>query len=228
MDFTSGLSHRKRKPVDHAGDNKMVSTKEQRASPAKSAPLHRTVPEFINITNSFSLSSNSRASVRAQVMRDYHRRRVQKREGWRSPSPLRNEGSVLLSAKDQTHKFRFDGSKKDRSLGNDARRIRRLAPRTAKIMKPHNDSLPRNTESDDSQTLPRKNNEVHIANEDALGERTHEMPFDTVERLLSSIKISLRLPSLYDSVAPGVLEPFSAMSLLITSRTQILLHHYCM
>lgn len=226
-DFTSGLPNRKRMSMDHSGDKSVASIKEQRASPAKPAPADRITPQFINITNSFSLSSNSRASVRAQVMRDYHRRRMQKRDGRRSTSPMLNDGPVLLSAKDQTHKFRFDGSKKQHSLGSGARRIRKLAPKTAKIVRPHDEGLLINTEPDDGQVLLRNGNEVQIENEDAVEEGAHETLFDKVERLLSSMKISLRLPSLYDPVAPGVLDPFSAMSLLITPRTQLLLHHYC-
>jgi hypothetical protein len=234
MDSRSGLPLRNRGSIAPEGERVLYSVEQQITSSAKSNNPGHITPEFINITNSFLLNSNSRSSVRAQVMRDYHRRRIQKRSGQRSTSPTSSSIPISLSAKDQTHRFRFDGHSRRHSWNRRANRTRKLAPRTE-----------RNVQYDETKNeglLKRKLvDDIHISFfksssavdgpglplGDKPGQTIHEIQFRTVEQLLSSIKVSLEVSSLYHSVAPGVLEPFSAVSLLITPRTQLLLHHYC-
>lgn len=236
-----GLSHRKRGSAALESVD-LSSGKEQRISPAQSKASDHIAPEFINITNSFSLNSNSRSSVRAQVMRDYHRRRIQKRNGQRSTSPTSTSIPASLSAKDQTHKFRIDGGSKERQWGRGGHPVRKLAPRTAEIAQhdmASNKSFKGKSRLDDIDISLQKSHPVaddpsyylfskpsSISLGGEPGETIHEIQFGQVEHLFS-MNTSSELPILYNSVAPGSLDPFSAMSLVITPRTQLLLHHYC-
>jgi hypothetical protein len=54
-----------------------------------------------------------------------------------------------------------------------------------------------------------------------------EFDHAAIDQWLSSLDFSLQAAILKNSPASGVLDPFAAMSLLITPRTQLLLHYYC-
>jgi hypothetical protein len=50
---------------------------------------------------------------------------------------------------------------------------------------------------------------------------------DPVDQWLANLDFALQTSILYHSPGTGALDPFAAMSVLITPRTQLLLHHYC-
>jgi hypothetical protein len=238
-----GFPHHKRGKSVQNEERSSHSVKHPMSPPTKSKSNGdgQIIPEFINITNSFSLNSNSRSSVRAQAMRDYHRRRIQKRNGQHSVSPTASSIPVLLSAKEQTHRFRVEGSSRPRSYGGGANRNRKLAPRTEQNIQPQVDKNEQCFEwklLDEIQVALRKSPAATdnpgyysgtspSSREGGPTESAYEVQFRKVEELLSNIQIFLKLSSLRRAVSPGVLDPFSAMSLLITPRTQLLLHHYC-
>ena len=241
MDLHTELPRRKREKHAQKGEHLLHSTKQPMASAARSNDDGHIIPEFINITNSFSLNSNSRSSIRAQVMRNYHRRRIQKRNGQRSTSPNASSIPVLLNAKEQTHKFRIDGGSSLRFYRRGTNRVRKLVPRTEQNARPQVSRNEQNLEwkllgdiqvalsksTSATDNLNYSSYTLSTSREGGPTETSYEIQFRKVEELLLNIKVSLALPPLCRAVAPGVLDPFSAMSLLITPRTQLLLHHYC-
>jgi hypothetical protein len=228
-----------------AGRSKPPSslTKPPLSSPTKAKDRDHLKPEFINITNSFSLNRDSRTSVRAQVMRDYHRRRLQRLSGNESATSSTRNIRIPLTAKEQTSKFRISRPGNQHSWVRGTSLVRKLAP-TKKRDVGHNNVannenfLGRN--SSHAFQISRHNSpfildsprsRLHSTSTGWHGsefaQTTSEVESRNVDRLLSSIEVSLQLSSIYNSVAPGVLDPFSSISLPISPRTQLLMHHYC-
>jgi hypothetical protein len=230
---------------NRAGGSKPPSslTKPPLTSPTKARDSGHLKPEFINITNSFSLNSNSRTSVRAQVMRDYHRRRLERLKGDESTTSSTRNVRMPLTAKEQTSKFRISRPGNQHSWVRGTPLVRKGAPikkRDVRHNNVDNDEKFRGWNLSRAFQISRPNNRSILDSHDSrlhststgwygseFAETTSEVEYRNVERLLSSVEVSLQLSSIYNSVAPGVLDPFSSMSLPISPRTQLLMHHYC-
>jgi len=199
-------------------------------------------PHFINITDSKSLDQSSRTEVRVQVMKDYHRRR---RGAGRAEEG--NETSHVptpISAKAMSGKFRFGQErvlrpwKPVKALRGRGKGKGRVLPATVIGRKPRNPTFklqvlqqPNEIEGgfaevqwfdDTAQVDPAAMPSTH----DEL--QTNPLPDqDPVDQWLANLDFALQTSILYHSPGAGALDPFAAMSVLITPRTQILLHHYC-
>jgi hypothetical protein len=87
--------------------------------------------EFINITGSFLLDSNSRASVRVHAMRDYHRRRKQNLDGNYSLPFTTTKVEAISSAKGLTQKFRLCEHRNRRPRMSIKPQVRKVFPLVA-------------------------------------------------------------------------------------------------
>ena len=165
-------------------------------------------------------------------MKDYHqRRRTQNQNGAEGELRRLSQSRSPSSAKSLTQKFRSGQGKglrlwkpvkpparKHRDGKNGLARGRSRTRRS-----------PQRISLDDSSVGVEWNHEY---NEIAS---THASPTYTViganDKLIDEWKdnldLALHTSMLYDSPGTGVLDPFDAMSLLITPRVQLLLHHYC-
>lgn len=204
-------------------------------SPTKSAPSGNIIPQFINYTDSVSLDESARTRVRVQVMRDYHRRRAQREEGREEALIANTRDRKPPSAKSQIQKFRLGHEKV----------LRPWVPVKTPASKRMNGSTAgeraskkavRATQNQPSQNVqsPWPENEKGINPESPSamvggtaqgqdGQATQE-PLD---QWLSLLKLALQSSVLHNSLDSGSLDPFSTTALLITPRTQLLLHHYC-
>jgi hypothetical protein len=170
-------------------------------------------------------------------MREYHRRRKQ---GKASRAESRLAPKAPLSAKSQTQKFRLGREKILRPWV-------RVKPYVSKKAQTASTSTGITLESEnevdrnEERTFNKRssefssvettdyNNPTFIDCEGATSEieilrANRDKPMAAVQQWMES---SLQAFSPYNSPAAGVLDPFSAMSLAITPRTQLLLHHYC-
>jgi hypothetical protein len=195
---------------------------------------------FINITDSKSLDQSSRTEVRVQVMKDYHRRR--KRAGRAKEGNETSHVPAPLSAKAMSGKFRF-GQERVLRPWKPVKALRgkgkgRVLPSSAIGSKPRNPTFK-------LQVLQQPNEiEGESAHVEWLGDTTQAdsaaMPSvleelqsdplpdqDPVDQWLANLDFALQTSILYHSPGAGALDPFAAMSVLITPRTQLLLHHYC-
>ena len=199
-------------------------------------------PQFINFTDSTSLDKSTRTKVRVQVMRDYHRRRQIQLEGKQS-----GRVSPRPGIKGQTHKFRLGLEKSLRpwipvKAKKQIRRQSQIEDASRKNTAKANSSSslgklqnPR-VESFQTEISPATRSEYTDAIECAESgldvqswtePSSSEFYTATVFQWMSSLNLTLESAALYSSPSSGSIDPFSAMSLLITSRTQLLLHHYC-
>jgi len=203
-------------------------SKEPSSKKEKSEDPNFIPPQFINVTNSAALDESARTKVRVQVMRDYHRRRVQKIN--QNESTIQAPELKPPSGKGQTHKFRFG---KDKGLRpwvpvKGPHGKRRHAPRgrgkTLDAEKSH-ETLNAGSSINRGQFL---------LDSPSPAQASTFMPFAGIElatlpadNWLSSLDFAIQTSSLYHSPGTGYLDPFAATSLLITPRTQVLIHHYC-
>lgn len=187
-----------------------------------SPPQHSVKPktQFINITDSTSLDKASRTQVRVQAMRDYHRRRTENPGGGIEPKPISQKP---LTAKAQTRKFRLGQEKMLQPWApvKSSPSQRSFANRDSEIKTPT--EIKANVES----------NQVHLRVSDR---RHHSSPQGPGDRFPAEMSIDpwpsvsdfvLKTTNLYHSPGIGRLDPFSATSLIITPRAQLLIHHYC-
>jgi hypothetical protein len=212
-------------------------------NPPEPTPLS---PQFINVTDPTSLDKSSRTQVRVQVMRDYHRRRTQKAEGKESSRSEPNQPRPALSAKAQTQKFRLGREKVLRPwvpVKSGGKRQEKAAAAAANTGRKR---LARNQDSDhqiETGKFPLNDAEFEYFDldtfdfgqtaDDGLGseffdDTNMEQTGIEIEQWLSSLEFSLQKSILHHSPASGVLDPFSAMALVITPRTQVLLYYYCL
>ncbi len=173
--------------------------------------------QFINVTDTASLDKTLRTQVRVQAMRDYHRRRVQGVN--ENELPARKAAREPPSAKSQTQKFRLG---KEKVLGPWVPVKLAMARRVA--IKSEQQPTVQTRGSDTRRDL--------ITAPDVYHDKiyTTEVPTqqdDTIPSEFELFDFTLKTTTIYDSPGTGRLDPFSAMSLLITPRTQLLLHHYC-
>ncbi|KUJ13964.1 uncharacterized protein LY89DRAFT_151350 [Mollisia scopiformis] len=187
--------------------------------PTKTKNSDKFESQFINVTNSVFLDSKARTSVRSQVMREYHRRRTQKHD---DPGSHNNHGDgsqVPLSAKEQTQRYRLDGKKTfkawlpvtlgDYRMSSDkegTRKTEKSARETHSIRKANLLS------NETNNALP------SVSNEEDLPKKFKELQ-DLLARLSLATSVT-RAPAI------AAIDPFDSVSLLLDSRTQLLLHHY--
>jgi hypothetical protein len=191
--------------------------------------------EFINVTDTVDLDKSSKTKVRVQVMKDYHRRRIQKIDESGNETLDQRPEPPVLSAKAQTQKFRL----------GDERILRPWKPKKGGHKKNKDKTM-----TDDENQFPTRNpksrsptsqnvtpEEGSYLSEDII-DRSFIEPHDTknessdsthqtTEEWLSNLQHYVQSSMLHLSPSSGMHDPFAAMSLLITPRIQRLLHHYC-
>jgi hypothetical protein len=204
----------------------------------------QTVPHFINITNTLSLDKSSRSEVRAQVMKDYHRRRKVggKAKDGNDPSQV----PTPTSAECMIGKFRFGqervlrpwkpvkaargkGKGRGRNLAASASGTERRNP-TFKLQVLQQ---PNGIEGESGRVEWLNTTQVDPeAISSTLGELPPDLlrdqdPLIPIDHSDINLGFALQTQSLYHSPSTGAFDPFAAMSVLVTPRTQLLLHHYC-
>lgn len=181
-------------------------------------------PQFINLTNSASMDSSARTSVRVQVMRQYHKKRIDADGKAIPPVTMKISSLPVLSAKAQTRKFR---------LGQE------------KVLRPWTPVKARPKKDGKHKVSPQRNSGVDVLSISDQGldfsavagldvmvpsgevETSQELIERTdVGRYLSFHSNSQFVP-LYQTPDSGSLDPFSSMSVRITPRMKMLIHHYC-
>ncbi|KAL2072878.1 hypothetical protein VTL71DRAFT_12221 [Oculimacula yallundae] len=184
--------------------------------------------QFINIADSISLDKSSRTKVRVQAMRDYHRRRIESVDIGPRPNHIPKKP---LSAKAQTHKFR---------LGEE----NLLKPWVPVKSEPARKVATRRNRDDVYDPLSVKaaiidvggiisgNDAVEAPSTSLQDNVDHQHDRDQTQigkandtSLLVSDTI-MKATKLYGSPGAGRLDPFSAMSLNISPRIQLLIDHY--
>ncbi|KAN0122911.1 Fungal specific transcription factor domain containing protein [Hyaloscypha variabilis] len=160
-------------------------------------------------------------------MRDYHRRRMQK--ATRNDVPISGPAPKPPSAKGQTHKFRFGGEKGLRPWvpvkGPPGKRRKTGKGRgtvlgSAEVGQISNASTPINR----GQLPP----DSALSNQEftSTSLKEYEPVAPNADKWLSSLAFAIETSTLFRTPGSGFLDPFAATSLLITPRTQILIHHY--
>jgi len=189
-------------------------------------------PEFINVTDTASLDKPSKTKVRIQVMKDYHRRRIQDIDDKRHARLRQTLEPRAISAKAQTQKFRLGEERilrpwtpkrggKKRGLDNakPAGKMKALREQGSSVISGSQVSSPEDASHRHAdRTLSEPRLKEYGLNE-PVSQATQEW--------ISSLEFYMESSILYRSPSSGMLDPFGAMSLLITPRTQRLLHHYC-
>ncbi|KUJ22896.1 uncharacterized protein LY89DRAFT_729003 [Mollisia scopiformis] len=194
-------------PQDKGGDQALNSPRDvgqvfQTSQPVKGDQDGDSM--FINVTESPSLDKASRTKVRVQVMRDFHQRRIQKTTG-KTKSQNDGHDPTKVDMKGQTQKFRLGKGVLKRWVPVKSKAGRQKRAPEAQKDKPEREFEP----SVETSYANAEFNENMLEDEDLL----HP----------SSIWETARL---YQAPSNGMLDPFSAMAVLITPRTQLLLHHY--
>lgn len=187
-----------------------------------------TIPQFINVTNSTALDESARTQVRAQVMRDYHRRRIQK--ATHPNNIIQDPVPKEPSAKGQTHKFRFGKEKGLRPWvpvkGPPGKRRQAGRGRGKVSISEASDEFSNTSSSMNNGRLPpdstAPDQQLSFMSSSETGPVT-----GSADQWLSSLDFAVQTSVLYHSPGAGFLDPFATTSLLITPRTQVLIHHYC-
>lgn len=172
--------------------------------------------QFINVTNSISLDKVSRTQVRVQAMRDYHRRRVQGVD--ENELPAKKAAREPPSVKSQTQKFRLGKEKILRPWVP----VKLVVGKRTSIKREQKDPTLKqgsNSGSNISGTAPDVDKSYTT---EAIPKQGGIFPPE-----FELFDFTLKTTTIYDLPGAGRLDPFGAMSLLITPRTQLLLHHYC-
>lgn len=189
---------------------------------------------FINITDTLSMNDTMKTEVRVQVMRDYHRRRKQRGS---SSMPKTLNPRVAPSAQSQTQKFRLNREKILRHWV----RVKPYVGRKAQKALAKSDAPPSaksngvaKTGSASELDVGHQNSQTTLLGENPDKIQSPELqPATDLPKRCEKQSVAAEQQSrvatipIFQNPAPGVLDPFSAMSLLITPRTQVLLHHYC-
>jgi hypothetical protein len=160
-------------------------------------------------------------------MRDYHRRRVQR--ATQSENPIQDPPPRPPSAKAQTHKFRFGREKGLRPWvpvkGPPGKRKHAGSGRGKALNPYRSHEVPSASSVNGGQlsldsTVP----DPEFA---SMSFSETGPPTASADKWLSSLDFAIQTSILYLSPGTGLLDPFAATSLLITPRTQVLIHHYC-
>jgi len=201
---------------------------------SKSKPDVPTL-QFVNITGSVTLDEASRTEIRAQVMRDWHRRK--KQQSFCSDSAARGADTSSGSAAAATtriHRFtlgtrsllpRIPISSRTRSGPKDTH-FRELEQEHELAFRPHENAfVAAPSTPQDGQVMQK------VASEGkplpSAGTLRPNQPKKAERQCLRNLEYFLQTETLHNVPSPGALDPFNAMSLLITPRTQQLLHYYC-
>ncbi|KAH9212874.1 fungal-specific transcription factor domain-containing protein [Leptodontidium sp. 2 PMI_412] len=185
--------------------------------------------QFINITDSSSLDKASRTQVRVQAMRDYHRRRTGNADGDIQSKPIPQKP---LSAKAQTRKFRLG---EENTLRPWVPVKSELGRRPSVYKRDAHNSPGRNeTSIEPRSSKPIHEDDVTIRSRSSREEEDKEsqesvstyLAKGSIDPWFSTIDFILKTSNLYDSPGAGRLDPFSAMSLIMTPRAETLIHHY--
>lgn len=211
------------------------------SQPDGNSDLGNISPHFINITETVSLDKSARQQVRVQVMRDYHRRRMQDESKEKNVLlSARREGKPL-SVKSQTLKFRLgQGSKnvlrpwmpvKKTPLAKRAGAsqkivlVREKMPPMSKAQSVEQPALTMNC-----VPWPNDDGEAHTEltfSRDTIDDREDILSEELQENWFSALDLTIKSSALYNSPGSETMDPFSSTSLVITPRRQLLLHHYC-
>ena len=187
-----------------------------------------TIPQFINVTNSTALDESARTQVRAQVMRDYHRRRVQK--ATQSENTIQDVAPKPPPAKGQTHKFRFGKEKGLRPWVP----VKGPPGKRRPGGRGRGKALTSEGSYENSSTSSTINKGQSLPDANTPDQKLASMSFggtglvtESADKWLSSLDFAIQTSILYHSPGTGLLDPFATTSLLITPRTQVLINHYC-
>ena len=161
-------------------------------------------------------------------MRDYHRRRVQR--ATQSENPIQDPPLRPPSAKAQTHKFRFGREKGLRPWvpvkGPPGKRKHAGSGRGKALNPDRSHEVPATASSVNEAQLPLDSTvpdpEFAFVSFSETG-----TPTASADKWLSSLDFAIQTSIIYHPPGTGLLDPFAATSLLITPRTQVLIHHYC-
>jgi hypothetical protein len=197
-------------------------------------PIQRPL-QFVNTTGSVTLDEASRMEVRAQAMRDWHRRK--KQQSYCGDSATRGADSssgCVTTPTTRTHRFKLGA--------------RSLLPRPPVLSRPKTrpkDAYCPELEQEHELALrPHENVFVAAPTAPQDGQVMHTTategkPLPSTDTLQSSkpkkaeqqwlwnLEYFLQTDTLHNAPSSGALDPFNAMSLLITPRTQQLLHYSC-
>ncbi|TAQ87701.1 hypothetical protein B7494_g3981 [Chlorociboria aeruginascens] len=197
--------------------------------------------QFINLTDSISLDPSSRIKVRVHAMRDFHRRRLQG-----SGSKVTESSSDERKAKDvkaQMGRFRLVESKQggmksvpsksqerqkpDNYIPN-TRRSRKKSLAGSRSRRKHVDRIGDSaaSQANDPSLLVSAGSSAPELDGNIPDFVDHPSDVRSIAKWLGSLNLSLEDAALYQSPGSGRLDPFSAMSLLITPHIQVLLHYY--
>jgi hypothetical protein len=188
--------------------------------------------QFVNITGSVTLDEASRTEIRAQVMRDWHRRK--KQQSFCSDSAAHGADTSSGSAAAATtrkHRFKLGTrsllprppiSSRTRSRPKDTH-FRELEQEYELALRPHENAAP--TTPQDGQVVQKVASEGKPLPSACTLQLNQ--PKKAERQWLWNLEYFLQTDTLHSVPSPGVLDPFNAMSLLITPRTQQLLQYYC-
>lgn len=215
------------------------SSLEKKAKSIQSGPLS---PQFINLTNSLDLDPSTRTKVRVQVMREHHRRRASRLNNKPAPVtalvPLRPKPALNVRA--QTKKFRLGREKElqpwvpvkmQQRKRYEAKEAERIALEEQRLRKSAERLARRQSRQSPQKNFPSppvgfagKGKEVDEY-EDEFSLENADSPY--MQQLLSYVDYSIQRETLSKSPASGDMDPFCSSSLLLTPKTQRLLHFYC-
>jgi hypothetical protein len=170
-------------------------------------------------------------------MKEYHRRRKQ---GKTSKLPSRLAPKAVPSAKSQIQKFRLGREKILRPWVRVKPYVsKKIQPSTSPTTTENSENLGRDNGRGSERRSNKKSPETSrsktteysslkiITFRGGNSEDKYLQPDEPIAAVQQWLESSLETYSPYNNPANGVLDPFSAMSLIITPRTQLLLHHYC-
>lgn len=177
-------------------------------------------------------------------MREYHRRRKQAKTFTAAVIATPIAPKAPLSAESQTQKFRFGREKilqpwirvkpyvgkKIQAASQKPGGSQKSPPKAPFSRGLSRQETVRKAERSEAQFVEVETRaslvhaETDVENDTPLSSDP-ELP--GAQQWLPTLDSSLETTILYQNPAPGVLDPFSAMSLLIIPRTQQLLHYYC-
>jgi hypothetical protein len=206
-----------------------------RSQPQQDGPAQHTL-QFVNITSSVTLDEASRMGIRAQVMRDWHRRK--KQQPFTSGSAARvaeNSGAGNAATTAWTNRFKLGArSLLPRSPISSRPKIRpkdAQAPELGRehelAWRPHeNVVVNAATAAQDGQLMHAEATEGKTSQSTTTLQSNHTNTAGE-QQWLWNLEHFLQTDTLHNVPSSGALDPFNAMSLLITPRTQQLLHYYC-
>jgi hypothetical protein len=203
------------------------ATRALRSHSNQDVSTQRTL-QFVNTIGPFTLDEASRMEIRAQAMRDYwHRRKNQ--QSFCTDSATRGPDTST-----RTHRFRLGPrSLLPRPSISSRPNIRAKIAQFPELDQEHELVLrPHENIFVGAATVPQDGQVMQAA---ATGGKSlpstdtlqSNQPKKAEQQWLWDLEYLLQTETFHNVPSSGVLDPFNAMSLLITTRTQQLLHYYC-